>query len=85
MLNTNAATSLQRVPITVTRKYTTPEEVKIYYVTPEFKGAEDVTDEDSLRKAPQSRAWQFHGDETMHPFWAVERLTKDLPCNSIWD
>ena len=23
------------------------------------------------------RAWEFKGDETLHPFWAVERLTED--------
>ena len=24
-----------------------------------------------------ARAWEFKGDETLHPFWAVERLTED--------
>ena len=27
--------------------------------------------------APNVRAWGFKGDETLHPFWAVERLTED--------
>ena len=27
--------------------------------------------------ASHVRAWEFKGDETLHPFWAVERLTED--------
>ena len=27
--------------------------------------------------ASHARAWEFKGDETLHPFWAVERLTDD--------
>ena len=26
---------------------------------------------------PHVRAWEFKGDETLHPFWAVERLTEE--------
>ena len=27
--------------------------------------------------ASHVRAWEFKGEETLHPFWAVERLTED--------
>ena len=48
----------------------------IYYVNPEYKSPEESKEELDDAVRPQVRAWEFKGDETMHPFWAVERLTE---------
>jgi hypothetical protein len=79
-----------RVPIHVVRRTvpqpavagleSTPLEPKGYratfYLNPEWKGPADKTTEaqraDPAFVDPQ---WSWTGDETMHPFWAVRRLT----------
>ena len=43
-----------------------------YYIVPEFKTPADVSD-DSAGAAE----WEYDGTETMHPFWAVRRMTPD--------
>ena len=44
---------------------------------PEYKlpgvGKEDLPDDVS----PDVRVWQWEGDEAMHPFWAVPRLSAE--------
>ena len=61
----------------------------VYYVHPEYKmpEASKVQEESKVPEeskeqvndavASPVRAWEFKGDETLHPFWAVERLTDD--------
>ena len=49
----------------------------VYYIHPEYKCPEESTEERDEAVEPHVRAWEFKGDETMHPFWAVERLTED--------
>ena len=55
----------------------------VYYVHPEYKMPEESkVPEESKEQVTDAvaspvRAWEFKGDETLHPFWAVERLTDD--------
>ena len=46
-----------------------------YYLHPEYKGPQDVTDKSTEADAPEARAWKWTGDESMYPFWTVERVT----------
>ena len=50
-----------------------------YYVHPEYKLPADATPDDAVASgvSPGTRAWEWKGDETLHPFWAVQRLTAD--------
>ena len=48
-----------------------------YYIHPEYKMPMDETPQASSSSAGGSRAWRWSGEETMYPFWAVERLTTD--------
>ncbi len=65
------------------------ETVTTYYVIPEFKLPEDVTEQggrevDAVASAAKhvhgkrqyQRIWKWNGDETMHPSWAVARLSE---------
>ena len=45
----------------------------IYYVHPEYKMPEDGKETLDDAIASTVRAWEFKGDETLHPFWAAER------------
>ena len=61
----------------------------VYYVHPEYKMPEESKVQEESKVPEESkeqvndavaspvRAWEFKGDETLHPFWAVERLTDD--------
>ena len=67
-----------RQAIVVTRMYTTPPIATTYYVTPEWKMPKDTTevDPDAGASLPDDMiSWEFAGDETLHPFWAVLRLS----------
>jgi hypothetical protein len=48
-----------------------------FYVNPEWKGPQDITT-DAQRADPNftDPIWTWTGEETMHPFWAIRRLTK---------
>ena len=46
-----------------------------YYLHPEYKLPEDVTDTSTEAVAPGTRLWRWSGDESLYPFWAVERVT----------
>ena len=54
-----------------------------YYVHPEYKLPADATPDDAVASgvSPGTRAWEWKGDETLHPFWAVQRLTADELSN----
>ena len=76
----------QRIAIVVTRQaHGTPDAVKTYYVVPEYKPPVDDTDDTEAAVAAaadteaavaaNAKAWQFKGDETMHPFWAIPRVS----------
>ena len=56
-----------------------PRETKrtVYYVHPEYKMPEESKDKLDDAVKSNVRAWEFTGDETLHPFWAVERLTEE--------
>jgi len=43
---------------------------------PEYKLPEDVTDKSTEAAAPGIRLWRWSGEESMFPFWAVERVTE---------
>jgi len=49
----------------------------VYYVHPEYRMPEESKEKLEDAVASHVRAWEFKGDETLHPFWAVERLTED--------
>ena len=44
---------------------------------PEYRMPEESKEQLEAAVASGVRAWEFKGDETLHPFWAVERLTED--------
>ena len=44
---------------------------------PEYRMPEESKEELDDAVASHVRAWDFKGEETLHPFWAVERLTDD--------
>ena len=70
--------SHHRQAIVVTRTYTTPRISTTYYVTPEWKMPKDKAEVDPDAEAnalDHMIAWEFAGDETLHPFWAVLRLS----------
>ena len=47
-----------------------------FYLNPEWKGPADTTTEAQRADAAfVDPIWSWTGDETMHPFWAVRRLT----------
>ena len=47
-----------------------------YYLHPEFKLPEDAAPPGAEAAAAGVLAWKWTGDETMHPFWAVQRLAQ---------
>ena len=49
-----------------------------YYIHPEYKQPEDVTDASTEQDAPEKRVWNWSGDESLYPFWAVERKSADM-------
>jgi hypothetical protein len=81
------ATNPISVTITVQRLWNDGcKQHRVYYVNPEFKGPQDTTPCDTEAavaatageggtEANNASTWSFTGDETMHPFWAVPRLT----------
>ena len=77
-----------RVPITVERKNSNGLQgssvcrssggvTNTYYIHPEFKMPSDDRTEAHMMKAPMDPVWEWNGDETMHPYWAVRRLTEE--------
>ncbi len=50
-----------------------------FYVHPEYKVPIDKTPVSAVADglSPQTRVWEWSGDESLHPFWAIQRLTKD--------
>ena len=75
-----------RVPITVTERSAVAERKpdtrvrgkaacepsqSFYYVHPEYMMPEENKDTIDDQAASHARAWEFKGDETLHPFWAV--------------
>ena len=49
----------------------------VYYVHPEYRMPEESNEKLDDAVASHVRAWEFKGEETLHPFCAVERLTED--------
>ena len=75
-----------RVPITVTERSAVADRKpdtrvrwkaacepsqSLYYVHPEYMMPEESKDTIDDQAASHARAWEFKGDETLHPFWAV--------------
>ena len=48
-----------------------------YFLTPEWRSPEASTDPVLEVKGPGTRQWKWVGRETVHPFWAVQRMTVD--------
>ena len=50
-----------------------------YYLHPEYKVPSDETSESAVADGvgPQAHIWRWSGDESLHPFWAVQRLSAD--------
>ena len=86
------STHPHRVPIVVTEKSavadakpdtrnsgkgTCEPKRTVYYVHPEYRMPEESKEKLDDAVASHVRAWEFKGEETLHPFWAVERLTED--------
>ena len=76
----------QRVAIVVTEKSAVAEATGkrkaapqrfTYYVHPEYKLPEESKEEVADDASPEVVAWEWKGDETMHPFWAVARLSQE--------
>ena len=80
----------QGVPIKIRRHgynaqtgVTEEGEANVYYIHPEFKAPEET--DPSGEPADGAKVWNYQGGETMHPFWAVRRLTAqqmlhESPC-----
>ena len=51
------------------------ETEKVYYVHPEWKTPKGPAPDNFQRECGVETDWEWTGDETMHPFWAVRRLT----------
>ena len=58
-------------------KATSEPKRTVHYVHPEYRTPEESKEQLEDAVAPGARAWEFKGDETMHPFWAVEFLTEE--------
>ena len=65
-----------RVHQTVTTGGNAAVATNTYYLHPEYKLPEDVTDKSTEAVAPGIRLWRWSGEESMFPFWAVERVTE---------
>ena len=52
---------------------------------PEYKVPSDQTPESAVADglAPGVRVWKWDGDESLHPFWAIQRLSADEMKNMI--
>ena len=50
-----------------------------YYVHPEYKIPIDKTPDSAVAEglAPRARVWQWNGEESLHLFWAIQRLSAD--------
>ena len=81
-----------RVPITVTERSAAADRKpdtrvrgeavcepsqSLYYVHPEYMMPEESKDTIDNQAASHARAWEFKCDETVNPFWVVERLADD--------
>lgn len=73
------ATSTHPNRVTIKVRSSGPETgpTRAYYVHPEYKLPEDATTEEMSAVADDTRLWSWKGDETLHPFWAVRRLSRD--------
>ena len=52
------------------------EQMVTYYVHPDFKLPGGFDAESLADTGDTAAAWKWTGDESMHPFWAVQRLTQ---------
>ena len=48
-----------------------------YYIQPEWKQPSDDRTDVQKKEAPTTNVWNWAGDETLHPFWAVRRMTEE--------
>ena len=64
--------SLGGTDAAVAEEAPTEEVKKIYYVHPEWKSPKESL---PTAEGVWTSEWDWTGDETMHPFWAVRRLT----------
>ena len=49
----------------------------VYYVHPEYKLPEESKEKLDDAVASDVCAWEWKGNESLHPFWAVERFTEE--------
>ena len=52
-------------------------DTKSVFVIPEFRAPEDCTTAQQAASVGGTRTWRWDGTESMHPYWAVRRLTRD--------
>ncbi len=52
------------------------EQIVTYFVHPDFKPPDGVDAESAADTGDTAAAWKWTGDESMHPFWEVPRLTQ---------
>ena len=91
VVSEKSAVADERPDTKVTKGPVEPRQ-KTYYVHPEYKLPEDpecrrpeeggdteLEDEAEPKEGVASDVcvWEWKGDETLHPFWAVERLSED--------
>ena len=50
-----------------------------FYVHPEYRMPNDKTPVSAVADglSPLARVWEWSGDESLHPFWAIQRLSRD--------
>ena len=54
-------------------------ETRTFYIHPEYKLPEDTTPEDAVASGAdaRTRTWAWKGDESLHPFWGIPRMSAD--------
>ena len=71
---TGVAAPQPNVRSTTKKAAVTASQMFTYYVHPEYKLPEESKEEVADDANPELVPWEWKGDETMHPFWAVARF-----------
>jgi hypothetical protein len=70
----NESTHPERIQIRVEAREGATHE---FFIHPEWQGPEDEKVQGAHAVACEHRAWKWTGAETMHPHWAIRRMTRE--------
>ena len=68
--------SLRRLPQLQQGDVAAVAATNTYYLHPEYTLPRDVTDAAIRATVPEAWLWQWTGDESLYPFWAVDRVSR---------